>query len=218
MIRVLLLDDHASFRQALAMVCGREPDITVVGQGGSLAEGRQLLGDIEAIDVVVLDLELPDGNGRNFMSALRAARTAAAVLVLTGSKNQVDVARAVEAGASGVLSKLAGIEEIIDAVRRLGQGDHLLSPREFAELLQIANEDREASFDAQRRLGQLTTRELEVLQALSDGLSDKQISERLSITPDTARKHVVNILGKLSVTSRLQAALFAVRNCVHVLR
>ena len=213
MINVLLLDDHASFRQALTLVCDREPDISVVGQGGSLAEGRRLLSEITAaLDVVVLDLDLPDGNGRDFLSDLGAARSAASVLVLTGSTNRVDAARAVESGASGVLSKLSGIEEIIDAIRRLGQGEHLLSPRDFKELLRIANEDRDTSMEAHRRLSELTMREREVLQALSDGLSDRQISDRLNITPDTARKHVVNILGKLAVSSRLQAVLFAARN------
>ncbi|MDP9381353.1 MAG: response regulator transcription factor [Chloroflexota bacterium] len=209
MTRILFVDDHASFRQALALICSREPDMTVVGQAGSLQDAR---GMLDGVDVLVLDLDLPDGNGREIIGDLQAVNSNARVLVLTGSVNKLDLAQAVEAGADGVIRKLAGIEEIVTAIRRLSQGEHLLSPRDFMDSLRLTNQHRELHQDAQTKIGRLTAREREVLQSLAEGMSDKEIADQLHITADTARKHVVNILGKLGVDSRLQAVLFAVRN------
>lgn len=208
-IRVLLVEDHASFRQALAFMLEREPDITVVGQAGTLAEARALLA---GVDVGLFDLDLPDGNGSDLIRELRAGNPAAVALALTASEGQQDLARAVAMGAAGVLHKSARIAEIIDAVRRASAGEQLLSPREIIEMLHLANQHREQNHDARVALGRLTPREREVLQALADGLNDKEIAQRLHISVETARTHMVNILGKLGVDSRLQALVFAVRH------
>ncbi len=209
MTRVLLVDDHASFRQPLAFMMEREEDLTVVAQAGSLAEGRRMLKDI---DVAVVDLDLPDGNGVELVRDLRAANRQGMVMVLTASTDQVTLARAVEAGAAGVVHKSVGIGEIINAVRRLSRGEQLLSTVEVIEMLRLVGEQREKGRDAQEALARLTKREREVLQALADGLNDKEIADRLRISTETARTHMVNILGKLNVDSRLQALVFAVRH------
>lgn len=209
MIRVLLVDDHASFRQPLAFMMEREPDLTVVGQAGSVAEARQVLG---GADVAVVDLDLPDGRGFEVIAALRAANPATLALVLTASESAADRAQAVEAGAAGVLHKSTRIAEIIDVVRRLGAGEVLLPPREVIDLLRLAGQQRERDREAQAVLGRLTRREREVLQALAEGLNDREIGERLHISTETARTHMVNILGKLGLDSRLQALVFAVRH------
>ncbi len=209
MIRVLLVDDHTSFRQALAFMMGREPDITITAQAGSLAEGRRVLS---GVDVAVVDLELPDGNGTELVQELRAANPESLVLILTAADDSVQLARAVEAGASGVMHKSAGISEIITAVRRLNEGEQLLSRREVIEMLNLLGDKREQSRDARAALARLTRREQEVLQALADGLNDKDIADRLSISGETARSHMVKILSKLGVNSRLQALVFAVRH------
>ncbi len=209
MTRVLLVDDHASFRQPLAFMMDREPDLTVVAQAGSLAEGRRVL---QNVDVAVVDLDLPDGSGVDLVRDLRAANPQGMVLVLTASTDRNLVAGAVEAGASGVMHKSARISDIIDTVRRLSQGEHLLSPPEVIDMMRRVGEQREQSREAQRALGRLTRREREVLQALAEGLNDKEIAERLHISAETARTHMVNILSKLGVESRLQALVFAVRH------
>jgi two-component system nitrate/nitrite response regulator NarL len=211
-IRVLLLDDHSSFRQPLAFMMQREPDLEVVAQAGSLAEGRRVLKDVKEVDVAVVDLDLPDGNGADFVRDLRTANPQGMVMVLTASKERVQIARAVEAGASGVMHKSASISEIIDAVRRLSEGQPLLSTIDVIEMLRLIGEQRERNRDAQAALGRLTKREREVLQALAEGLNDKEIADRLHISTETARTHMVNILGKLGVDSRLQALVFAVRH------
>ena len=210
MIRVLLVDDHASFRQPLAFMLDREEDISVVGQAGSLAEARPLLA--EAVDVAVVDLNLPDGHGVDLIRELRAFNPAGMIVVVTGSAVQRDYAEAVEAGASGVLHKSAGIQEIIKAVRRAGAGEPLLSSRELVEMLRLADRHRVQDREARAALARLTPREQEVLQALADGLADKEIAARLNVRTETVRTHMVNILGKLGVDSRLQALVFAIRH------
>jgi DNA-binding NarL/FixJ family response regulator len=210
MIRILLVDDHASFRQPLAFMINRKPDLTVVAQAGSLAEARELLND--EIDIAVVDLVLPDGSGVSLVRELRTANPHSQVLVLTASMDRKELARAVEAGASGVLHKSARIDEIISAIRSLGAGEQLLSPRELVDLLRLAGQERERDRDAQLALGRLTPREREVLQALADGLNDREIGQRLHVSTETIRTHMVNILGKLGVESRLQALVFALRH------
>ncbi len=209
MIRVLLVDDHTSFRQPLAFMMEREPDLTVVGQAGSLAEGRRLLPEV--VDVAVVDLHLPDGSGLDLVRDLYNANRYGMVMVLTALTDRRIYARALEAGASAVLHKSSGIKAIIDAVRRLGQGEPLMSPREVIDLLGLSGERREQSREAQAAFARLTQREREVLQALGDGCNDNEIAERLSVTAEAARTHIVNILGKLGVASRLQALALAVR-------
>jgi len=208
MMRILLVDDHTAFRQALAFVLEREQDVASIKQAGSVAEAGPLMNDV---DVAVVDIDLPDGNGIQIINALRAKQPHAKVLVLTGSANRRDMAQAVEAGAAGMMHKSANIAEIVDAVRRLNTGEFLIDPRDLVELLRMARQEREQDRDAQDALARLTPREREVLQALADGLNDKQIAQRLLISVETARTHIVNILAKLKVDSRLKALVFAAR-------
>ncbi len=209
MTNVLLIDDHASFRQPLAFMLEREPDIKVIAQAGSLTEARPLLGNV---DIAIVDLHLPDGSGVEIIRELRAVNRNGIAMVLTAATDQLLIARAIEAGASGVVHKSARITDIISAIRRLSQGEQLLSPVEMIEMLRLVGEQRERGRDAQAALARLTKRERDVLQALADGLNDKEIAERLHISTETARTHMVNILAKLGVDSRLQALVFAVRN------
>ena len=209
MIRVLLVDDHASFRQPLAFMLAREPDLTVVGQAGTLAEARGLL---HGVDVALIDLALPDGNGMHLIKELHGASLQSQALVLTGRGDPIEYARAVEAGAAGVLQKAVGITDIVEAVRRLHAGASLLSPQETIAMLRLAAQQREQDREARAAASRLTPREREVLQGLAAGLGDKEIAQRLYISPETARTHMVNILAKLGVQSHLQALVFAVRH------
>jgi DNA-binding NarL/FixJ family response regulator len=211
MTRVLLLEDHTSFRQALAFMLDREPDLTVVGQAGTLAEARDQLADI---DVAVVDLDLPDGDGLALLRELRAASLRSAVLVLTASASPRDLARVVEAGAAGTLHKSVGLRDIVEGVRRLAAGESLFSPQEMVDLLRLAGEQREQDRDVQAGFARLSPREHEVLQAVAEGLSDKEVAERLRVRADTVRAHMTSILGKLGVDSRLQAVLLALRHRV----
>ena len=208
-LRVLLVDDHLAFRQPLAFLLGREPDLAVVGQAGSLAEARPLLA---AADVALVDLGLPDGDGADLIRELRAANPGARAVVLTASADPKRVAPAVAAGAAGVLHKSRSVAEIVAALRRLGAGEALLAPAAAVALLRQAGERRERERSAQAAIDRLTPRECEVLAALADGLSDKEIGERLGIARETVRTHLVKLLAKLGVDSRLQAVVVALRH------
>ena len=208
MTRLLLVEDHMALRQSMAFMLDLEPDLAVVAQAGSVEEAR---GYLEGIDVALVDIDLPGAKGVELIRELRRDRPGTRSLVLTGSASARDLAEAVEAGAGGVMFKTAPLEEIISAVRRLASGEELLAPQEVMAMLRLASRYREQHLEAERAAATLTAREREVLQALSEGLSDKEIAQRLTLSVDTARNHVARILSKLGVESRLQAALFAVR-------
>jgi DNA-binding NarL/FixJ family response regulator len=225
MIRVFLVDDHAAAREPLAILLDREPGMTVVGQAGSLEEARAKLAETEA-DIAVVDLGLPDGDGVDLVRDMRSANPDAAILVLTSQTDRHRWAMAVEAGASGVLDKASSKDEVFEALRRLAASEPLMSTRELLDLMRFASREREQSREAEAalarqaeqdreaeiKLTRLTPREQEVLQGVADGLSDKEIAERLYISGKTVRSHVASILAKLGVESRLQALIFALRH------
>jgi DNA-binding NarL/FixJ family response regulator len=210
-IRILLVEDHASLREAVADLFDREPEFTVVGQAGSLGEARTML---EGVDVAIVDLDLPDGYGGNLIKEMRNANPHAMALVLSGYSDRANIAQAVESGAAGVLHKSAGIEKVMEAVRRLRAGEALLPLEQIVELLRFAGSRREQEHEAREAIARLTPREKEVLNALADGLDGKEIAERLHISLLTERNHMSSILAKLRVHSRLQALVFALRHGV----
>ncbi|MEA2395121.1 MAG: hypothetical protein QOJ82_3012 [Solirubrobacteraceae bacterium] len=207
-VRILLVEDHAAVREAIAAMFEREADFTVVGQAASLAEARELLHDV---DVAVLDLGLPDGDGTELIEELREASPHAQALVLSASLDRAQTARAIESGAAATLDKTAHVDEIVDAVRRLRAGETLLAMDEVVELVRFAGRQREQERPDREAIDRLTPREREVLQALGDGLDSQAIARRLGISTRTQRNHVASILAKLGVHSQLQAVLFALR-------
>jgi two-component system nitrate/nitrite response regulator NarL len=211
MQRILLVEDHTSFRQTLAYVFDHQPGFQVVAQAGSLAEARRAMDGARA-DLGVIDLSLPDGEGTDLIAELRDANPHFAALVLTASLDRAEHARAVEAGAASVLHKSADVDVILDATRRMGEGETLLSQDELLELLRLAGQNREEELEARASIGQITPREQEVLNSLAEGLSNKEIAAKLHMSVDTERTHMMNILNKLGVHSRIQALLFAARH------
>jgi two-component system nitrate/nitrite response regulator NarL len=211
MQRILLVEDHTSFRQTLAYVFDHQPGFQVVAQAGSLAEARRAMDGSRA-DLGVIDLSLPDGEGTDLIAELRDANPHFAALVLTASLDRSEHARAVEAGAASVLHKSADVDVILDATRRMGEGETLLSQDELLELLRLAGQNREEELEARVSIEQITPREQEVLNSLAEGLSNKEIAAKLHMSVDTERTHMMNILNKLGVHSRIQALLFAARH------
>jgi RNA polymerase sigma factor (sigma-70 family) len=208
-IRVVLVDDHLAFRQPLAFMLMREPDITIIGQAGTLAEARPLLPEA---DIVLIDLDLPDGEGVDLIQDLHAVNPQAVALVLTGSSSDVDLPRAVEAGAAGLMHKARPVSEVTDAIRRVHAGESLLSVRETIELLRLITRQREHDRVVRATIERLTPREREVLQTLAAGLSDREIAQQLHVSTETVRTHMVNLLHKLGVDSRLKALVFALQH------
>jgi len=208
-INILLVEDHAVFRQALALAFSLEPDLRVIHEAGSVADGRGMLADV---DVALVDLDLPDGSGASLIAELHQANRTAEAIVLTASTRQIDMARAIEAGAAGVLHKSTPLSDIVNAVRRVAVGDALLSRRELIDLIQVSRQHREAEQETEQIIARLTKRERDVLLALADGLSDREIAERLFVSRETVHTHMVNMLGKLGVSSRMQALIFAIKS------
>ena len=207
-MRVVLVADHLAFRQPLAFLLRREPDITIVGQAGSVAEARPLLPDA---DLALIDLDLPDGEGVAVLQALRTVSPQATAVVLTGNATPLAIARAVEAGAAGVLPKSCPVSEVVTAMRRVHAGEPLLSLRETIELLRFIHQQREQERTAHAAITRLTPREREVLQALAAGLSDQEIADQLLVRHETVRTHMVHVLDKLGLDSRLKALVFAIK-------
>lgn len=209
---IILIEDHASFRQALAFMFEREPEFSVVAQAGSMQEAREAIERADGADIAVVDLGLPDGDGVALVEEFATSKSGISTLVLSASLEPARFASAVEAGAAGVLHKSASINEIVDAARRLTAGEALISPNEIVEMLRLMSRKRQEEYEVRRAVDKLTRREREVLQALAEGLDSKEIAEKLYITIETERTHMVNILNKLGVHSRLQALVFAARH------
>lgn len=203
--RVLLVEDHASFREALAYVLGGHPGFTVTAQAGSLAEARVAIRDA---DVALVDLGLPDGAGVEVIRALRRANRRCRLMVLSASVDDFELLHAVEAGAVGVLHKSSRLTEIAGAIGRLVRGEDPM-PEETRTKLRLAGstKERETRRDAER----LTPRERKVLGALGQGLDNDEIARRLGMTLRTERAHMVHILAKLGAHSRLEALVRAAR-------
>jgi DNA-binding NarL/FixJ family response regulator len=208
-VSILLVEDHATVREAVATSFQQE-GFEIVGQAESLAEARHVLR-ARPVDVALIDLGLPDGYGADLIKELREAHPRAQALVLSATLDRAEIARAVERGAAGVLNKSAHLDEVVDSVRRLRAGETLLSLEEVVELLRYAGPRREVENEDRQAIEKLTSREIEVLRALAEGLDSEGIADKLHIALRTERNHVANILAKLGVHSQLQALVFALR-------
>ena len=207
--KILLVEDHHLLRQALAVILEREPDFTVTAQAGSLAEARGLL---EGVDVAIVDLGLPDGDGLALIGELREASPDCVSLVLTASMDQVRFALAVDAGAAAVVHKFVSLDEIVTAVRRMCTGEALLSAGQIIELMGLAASQREREAAARSASERLTPREKEILQGLGQGLNNKEIARRMGVAVDTERNYMATLMTKLGAHTRLQALVTASRH------
>jgi PAS domain S-box-containing protein len=210
-VRIMLVEDHAAVRESMAAAFALHVGFEVVGQAASMAQARAMLQDLD-VDVAIVDLGLPDGYGADLIPELRDANPQAQALVLSATLERSDIAKAVARGAAGALHKTARLHEIVAAVERLRAGETLMPMEEIVELLRLAGRERERELADRAAIESLTPRELEVLQALAEGLNSQQAANRLFISVRTQRNHVANILAKLGVHSQVQALVFALRH------
>jgi two-component system, NarL family, response regulator DevR len=203
-IRVLVVDDHEILAASVAQVLGQEDDLLPVGTATSLAEARTLI--TQALpDVVLLDHRLPDGDGIAAIPELKALHPRAAYVVLTASTADHVLVAAIEAGATGFLSKTRSLDEVRSAVRAAHSGEAVISPELLARLLPRLNRRRDPT------RAELTERELEVLALLAEGLTNSEIASRLVVSVHTVRNHVANLSAKLGAHSKLEALSIAIR-------
>jgi two-component system, NarL family, nitrate/nitrite response regulator NarL len=207
-IRVVLIDDHTLFRKGLAELLERTGTINVVGITGNPDEAHGLLSE-QNPDVVVMDLHMPGVDGITLLTQLRREGCDTPVLLLTVSNEQEDLASALRAGARGYLLKDMEPDEVVDAICRAARGETVVASQMTAKLVNLLDAKQGT---AESLLNQLTQREREILNHLAQGESNKTIARALDISHDTVKLHVRHILSKLNLSSRVEAAVFAVEH------
>lgn len=210
-IRIVLADEQSLFREAVRVVLQNEPDLEIVGEAH---DGLRAVAEAERTrpDVVLLNADLPNCDGVRATKLIKEVSPESRVLVLSSDQDLGVLAEALEAGANGYLTKTCPLSELIDATRAIHQGATLVPPQMLGPLLARLIHRRREQDEATKRLSRLTRREREVLGLLSEGMSNEGIAQALVISPETARTHIQNVLGKLGVHSRLEAAAFARQN------
>ena len=203
-VRVAIVDDHAVLASSLGMVLDAEPDLESVGTAASLEKARALLAT-SSPDVVLLDHRLPDGDGVAAIADLRRVVPDARFVVLTASTADHVLVAAIEAGASGFVSKTRDLGDVTQAVRAAAAGESVISPEMLARLLPRLRASEPQPHDS------LTEREREVLTLLAEGLSNAAIADRLVVSVHTFRNHVANLSAKLCSHSKLEALAISLR-------
>ena len=208
-IRVLIVDDHSVVRMGLKVFFDLQDDIEVVGEAADGSEGVAMARRLEP-DVVLMDLLMPNMDGITAIGRIKAERPETEIVTMTSFIEEEKVTAALEAGASGYVLKDAEAEEVAAAVRSAFAGEVHLDPAVARLLAQRMRSKRSAQDDDLAE--PLTEREKDVIRLLGQGMSNKEIGTELFITERTARTYVSNILGKLGLASRTQAALYAVEH------
>jgi DNA-binding NarL/FixJ family response regulator len=205
-LQIAIIDDHPLFREGVAQTLARQPDIEVVAEGGS-AEDAIAIAGTRLPDVMLLDVSMP-GGGVNAARQIAAAYPVVKIVMLTVSQDEEDITAALRAGARAYVLKGVAARELVDILRHVARGDVYVTPSLAAGLLyEMTNAP--ASRAQSSPLDELTDRERQILERVAVGDSNKEIGERLNLTEKTVKHHVSNILQKLQVRNRVEAALLA---------
>ena len=197
-IRILAVDDHALARQGIAVLVGTQPDMTLVAEASNGREAIQLFRTHRP-DVTLMDLQMPEMNGLDAIMAIRGEFPDAKIVVLTTYKGDVQILRALKAGAQGYLLKSTFHKELIDTIRAVHAGKKALSPEASYEIAEHATDDA------------LTPAEINVLRLIAAGNANKQIADQLKITEETVKSRVKSILSKLGANDRTHAAMIGMK-------
>jgi NarL family two-component system response regulator LiaR len=211
MIRVLIVDDHTVVRQGIRFLLEQQADMEIVGEGENGAQAIARVTDLLP-DVVLLDLVMPEMDGLTAVRELRRLAPSAQIIILTSYHEDDQIFRAIKAGARSYLLKDTHPHELIAAVRAAARGESILHPMVASRLL------HEMQAHEQAPLGDLTPRELEVLKCIAHGRSNAEIATDLVISEPTVKTHVSNILAKLHLADRTQAAIYALQQQLVPLR
>lgn len=213
-IRVLVVDDHALYRRGLQMVLGVEPDLDVVGEAGDGMEAVERA--IELVpDIILMDVQMPRSTGIEACREIQEMVPSAKVIMLTASDEEDDLFEAVRAGARGYLLKSVTAQELTDALRAVQGGESLIAPSMASKLLNefaaLSRQNAQQSAEPSLPSVPMTRRETEVLQLVARGMSNAEIAATLFVSENTVKTHVRNVLDKLQMHSRMEAAMYAVR-------
>jgi NarL family two-component system response regulator LiaR len=204
-VKLVIVDDHRVVRSGVKALIETEPGLEVIGEAG---DGREAVTKVKAQqpDVVLMDLVMPEMDGVEATNEITKLSPAPEILILTSFSEEERIIQAIKAGASGYLIKDASPDELVQAIEDVYHGESTLDPKVAGTVLRSVQNEPEDSAE------ELTNREIEVLELLAEGLPNEDIAEKLYISERTVRSHVSNILGKLDLANRTQAALYAVRN------
>jgi len=197
-IRILAVDDHALVREGIAVLVETQPDMTLVGEAST---GREAIQQFRTHrpDITLMDLQMPEMNGVDAIVAIRGEFPDAKMIVLTTYQGDVQILRALKAGAQGYLLKNAFHKELIETIRAVQAGKKALSPEASYEIAEHATDDA------------LTPAEINVLRLIAAGNANKQIADQLSITEETVKSRVKNILSKLGANDRTHAVMIGLK-------
>lgn len=206
-INILLVEDHTLFRHGLRVLLEQEEGFNVVAEATDGLTGIKMAEQYHP-DVVLLDLDMPIMSGREALPQLLNSNPNLAVIILTVSEDAEDLLECMRMGARGYLLKNIDTKFLLDGIRKAVEGDNVLSMEMTSKLITRLRNPKES--DSSQKLGSLTQRELETLQYLAKGASNKVIARELGVSESTVKVHVQNILRKLDLHSRVQAAVFAI--------
>jgi DNA-binding NarL/FixJ family response regulator len=207
-IRILIADDHHVVRRGLAFFLKTQHDIEIIGEAGNGREAVELSRTLRP-DLILMDLVMPEMDGIQATKIIKTEMPEIKIMMLTSFSDQDHVIPALEAGASGYQLKDIEPDELIHCIKKIMSGENQLHPKATSHLLaNLSNKDK----DDNKLISELTKREMDVLREIARGKSNKEIASSLFITEKTVKTHVSNLLAKLELADRTQAALFAVKN------
>lgn len=211
-IRILMVDDQLIVREGLRMLIENHPGTKVVAMAGTRSEALEIVGR-EAIDLIILNLELGGYSALSFIPQLREATKTARILVLTGARDPETHQKAAQLGAMGVVLKEDAAELLLKAIEKVYKGEAWLDRLTLGNLLwQMANHDVSPPDPQTTKISSLTDRERQVILLIAEGLKNRQIAERLFISPTTVTHHLSSIYSKLGVSDRLELVIYAFTN------
>jgi len=208
MLKLLLVDDHAVFREGIAVLLEMEDDMQVVGEASRGEEALRLAAELQP-DVVLLDIAMPDMDGIEICQRLKRSLPNTAVLMLSALDNEEEVTAALTAGASGYVVKTIDHQRLVEGIRAIARGEMLLSPTVAAKVVQQlarTRQEKEREADALRAL---TPREREVFHLVAQGCTNAEIAERLVLSEKTVKTHVRNISNKLNLSGKAEMRVLA---------
>ena len=210
-IKIILIDDHTLFRSGIKALLSRQSDFDVIGEAADGFTGIKLVEQMRP-DIVLLDLDMPVMNGRETLAQILSSNPQQTVVMLTVSDDNDDLTECMRIGARGFLLKNINADFLLDSIRKAVDGDNVFSPEMTTRLVQSLISP--VSPRADHLLSTLTPREMEILGYLAAGHSNKVIARHLELAESTIKVHVQNILRKLNLSSRVQAAVYAVQHKV----
>ena len=210
-IKIILIDDHTLFRSGIKALLLRQHDFEVIGEASDGLSGIKMISQLQP-DVVLLDLDMPGMNGREALSQIISINPQQAVIMLTVSEDSDDLTECMRIGARGYLLKNINADFLLESIRKAADGDNVFSPEMTTKLVRSLISPQPSQ--GTQTLSSLTPREMEILGYLAAGHSNKIIARYLNLAESTVKVHVQNLLRKLNLSSRVQAAVYAIHHNV----